>query len=214
MSFFCTLLVACMIFASGLGARAQNKVGETGAGFVRGTVVAMGPDEITIAPRAGGEPLPSPVVVKMAKTWTVALITPTAEKLFAKGTLINVTEVDQPGGVSHALVVDEVDPDIDKKIGAHMGRATADLVPGAMGTLGPVVMVRKTRAGILIEQRLPNGETHRSIAPVGTAWIRNTMSTQSMVKLGSHVSIVARATPDGLMGSRVLVGARGSIPPL
>jgi hypothetical protein len=144
------------------------------------------------------------------------------------GNIVNIVEVDQPDGVSYALFVDYLvsrnqppgaptDPNIPPSTVAE-GRAWSQLPGsdqfGAWGTLGKIISVEKTPKGMLIVQQLPEGP-HRSLVSSDTVMVRNDRSPQSVVKIGENVAVILRKGPDGKpTANRILVGGKGTIPPM
>lgn len=202
----------------------QNATGQTGSYFLRGKVTAIQSDQVTVAPRSGG----TPVTVPLVKGWTATVINPADERIVKVGNIVNIVEVDQPDGVSHALFVDYLasrnappgtsfDSDIPPST-VPEGRAWSQLPGsdqfGAWGTLGKIISVEKTANGMVVVTQLPEG-LHKSLVSSETVMVRNDRSPQSVVKVGENVAVILRKGPEGKpMANRILVGGKGTIPPM
>lgn len=198
----------------------QNPVGQTGGYFLRGRVMAIQPDQITVAPHSGGAPLTVPLV----KGWTVTLISPADDSIVAIGNIVNIVEVDEADGISRALFVDylatrNARPGATTTAPAVTGGRAWSQLPGrdefgAWGTIGRITRVEKTPKGLLVVTEIPDG-AHTSLVPPGTVMVRNDPQDQSRVRVGENVAVILNKGADGKpVARRVLVGANGTIPPM
>ena len=191
----------------------QNITGQTGSYFLRGKVAVIQADQITVVPHTGGVPVSAPLVAG----WTAAYINPADERIVAVGNLVNIVETDQPDGISWALHVDLLAAR-DTPSAIPQGR-TWSQIPGrdefgAWGTLGRIASVEKNERGLLVEIAWPEGR-HRQIIPPGTPMVVNEPGDASIVKPGENVAVILQKGPDGKpFARRVLVGSKGTVPPM
>ncbi len=202
---------------------AQNGVHNVGAWFIRGKVTAISPTSVTLALQNGG----APETIPLRSGWTVGVITPSDESVLAPGHVVNIVEVDWKGDTPRALYVDYFvgrnPPPMPPSSGGPdgvvtKGRNWAQLPGkdefGAWGALGKVLSVNKAPGGLLVVTELSEGP-HTSFVPDGVRKVRNEPGQQSMVTTGVNANVLMRRDTDGKpIGTRILIGANGSAPPM
>ena len=216
-----TFVIATVLAAIPAFAAAQNPTGQTGGYFLRGKVTAFDGHQITVTPYMGG----APVTVPLLEGWTATVINPADKSIVAVGNTVNIVEVDQPDGVSWALFVDYLASRNGAALPAGVPQSTTakgrswSQVPGkdqfgAWGTLGTIVGVEQTDRGLLVKTEIPEGVRKTIVSPE-TVFVRNDRSPQSVVKVGENVAVILHKGADGKpTANRVLVGGKGTIPPM
>jgi hypothetical protein len=215
-------LAMLLVLLASIAVSGQNGVHNVGGYFLRGKVMAIQPDQVTIAPHHGGPA----ETVPLRTGWTVGVITPVDDSVLTVGLVVNIVEVDWKDEIPRALYVDTFPrraPTPPPSSGGTAGVVTKGRnwaqMPGrdefgAWGALGKVLSVQKTADGILVVTELSEGP-HTSLVPPGTPIVRNEPGDQSMVKAGMNAHVLLRKGPDGKpVSARILIGATGGIPPM
>ena len=173
--------------------------------FIRGKVVSLEGDVLTIATREGGV-----AKVKLTPDWGVIEVKPVSPDAIQPGSFIGTTEVDQPGGGGMSLEVHVFPPGVKQGEGHYPW----DLKPGAMMTNGTIDNVVTGVKGREIDVSYPGGKRH-VVLPDNIPIVQFGLGAKSLLVPGAGVFIGAMKTPDGgFITNRVVTGANGVTPPM
>jgi hypothetical protein len=175
---------------------------------VRGTVLSLSGDRLSVKPERGG---PSETVA-LAPSWTVAVMKPVAIDAIRPGSFIGTAEMPTGEGAGRSLEVHVFPPGV--KMGE--GHYDWDLKPGSMmtnGTVGKVVAGKKGSRELDVAY---NGSGLRHITvPAKVPVVQITGGTRDEIKPGVPVFLVARKGADGkLTAGSVSIGEHGARPPM
>jgi len=198
---------AALLLAAG-AAQAQMQTQAPGPTVVRGKVVALSGDELTVKPERGG----AAQKIALAPSWSVAVMKPVAIDAIQPGSFIGTSEMPKADGTGRSLEVHVFPPGVKMGEG-HYGW---DLKPGSMMTNGTVGKVVSGKKGSRELEVAYNGSGLRHITvPAKVPVVQITPGTRELVKPGIPVFMVVRKTPDGAMATgSVSVGENGAKPPM
>ncbi|THD77181.1 MAG: hypothetical protein E7812_14620 [Phenylobacterium sp.] len=196
---------ALLLSAAVAHAQAPAPPGPT---IVRGKVVAMTADSLTVKPEHGG---PNEKIA-LAPTWSVAVMKPVAIDAIQPGSFIGTSEMPNEDGTGRSLEVHVFPPGVKMGEG-HYGW---DLKPGSMmtnGTVGKVVAGKKGSRELDVTY---NNQPPRHITvPAKVPVVQITMGTREALKPGMPVFMVVQKKPDGsLAAGSVSIGENGAKPPM
>lgn len=172
--------------------------------FLRGTVVAAKPTELSIKTREG-----KTETVKLAPDWSVSVTKPITVSDIKSGSFIGTAEMPQKDGTGRALEVHVFPPGV--KIGE--GHYDWGLKKGSMMTNGTVGKITASPKGRSLQVSYPTG-TRSIVVPPNVPVVQIVPGTRDMAKVGARVFIGAMPTPNGLFSNSVQVGANGTAPPM
>lgn len=188
-------------------AQAQMAAQAAAPTVVRGKVTALANDSITVKPDKGALQ-----TVKLAPTWTVAVLKPVAIDAIQPGSFIGTTNMPKGEGQGTSLEVHVFPPGV--KMGE--GHYAWDLKPGSMmtnGTVGKVVAGKKGSRELDVSYS-GSGQRHITV-PSNVPVVQITPGARELVKVGTPVFMVVRKAPDGsLAANSVSVGENGAKPPM
>jgi len=174
---------------------------------VRGKVVALADNVITVKPDAGAAQK-----VTLTPTWTVAVMKPVAIDAIQPGSFIGTANMPKGEGQGTSLEVHVFPPGVKMGEG-HYGW---DLKPGSMmtnGTVGKVVAGKKGSRELDVSYS-GSGTRHLTV-PANVPVVQITGGAREQVKVGTPVFMVARKAPDGSLATNsVSVGENGAKPPM
>lgn len=188
-----------------LAAQAQTPPAPT---VVRGAVVALQDNVLTVKPERGG----APEKITLAPSWSVAVMKPVAIDAIQPGSFIGTTNMPKGDGVGTSLEVHVFPPGVKMGEG-HYGW---DLKPGSMmtnGTVGKVVAGKKGSRELDVAY---NGTGLRHIVvPAKVPVVQITGGAREQIKPGVPVFMVVRKGADGSMAAgSVSIGENGAKPPM
>lgn len=204
-----SIAVLAAAAALGLAAAAQAQSPAPPAPtVVRGQVVSLADNVLTVKPERGG----APEKVALAPTWTVAVMKPVAIDAIQPGSFIGTTEMPKKEGAGRSLEVHVFPPGVKMGEG-HYGW---DLKPGSMMTNGTVGKVISGKRGSRELEVAYNGTGLRHITvPANVPVVQITGGTREQIKPGIPVFMVVRKAPDGsLAAGSVSIGENGAKPPM
>jgi hypothetical protein len=194
---------AAAALSLGAAAQAQQPAAPT---VVRGHVVSLAGDVLTVKPDRGG----ANEKVELAPSWTVAVMKPVAIDAIQPGSFIGTAEMPQKDGTGKSLEVHVFPPGVKMGEG-HYGW---DLKPGSMmtnGTVGTVVAGKK-KGSRQLEVSYSYGKRTITV-PANVPVVMITGGTRAMVKVGAPVFMVVQKGANGqLVAGSVSVGENGSKP--
>jgi hypothetical protein len=196
---------ALLLTASAAAAQAPAAPGPT---VMRGKVVALADDVLTVKPERGG----ADQKVTLAPSWSVAVMKPVAIDAIQPGSFIGTSEMPKGEGQGRSLEVHVFPPGVKMGEG-HYGW---DLKKGSMmtnGTVGKVVAGKKGSRELEVAY---NGQPPRHITvPANVPVVQITMGQRAQLKPGLPVFMVVQKKPDGTMAAgSVSIGENGAKPPM
>jgi hypothetical protein len=190
-----------------LAAAAAVAAAQTTPTRIRGQIVGLDGQTLTIKPRAGGETL----VVKLADNFGVTGVVPMTMVDIAPGKFVGVASLPQPDGSLKAIEV-LIFPDAMR--GSGEGHYPWDLAPQSMMTNANVAEVESVAGGRSMLLRYKDGEK-RVVVPEGAPIVTFVPADRSALLPGAHVLVGAQRQADGtLTAPRVTVGLNGLMPPM
>ncbi|HZZ68009.1 MAG TPA: hypothetical protein VFE18_07530 [Phenylobacterium sp.] len=195
---------AAVLLLAAASAQAQAP----GPTVVRGKVVALSANELTVKAERGG----ADEKIALAPTWSVAVMKPVAIDAIQPGSFIGTSEIPNADGTGRSLEVHVFPPGV--KMGE--GHYAWDLKPGSMmtnGTVGKVVAGKKGSRELDVTY---NNQPARHITvPANVPVVQITMGTREALKPGLPVFMVVQKRPDGtLAAGSVSIGEHGAKPPM
>lgn len=175
---------------------------------VRGSVVSLQDNVLTVKPERGGPP----AKVMLAPNWGVAVTKPVAIDAIQPGSFIGTTNMPRGEGAGRSLEVHVFPPGV--KLGeGHYGW---DLKPGSMMTNGTVGKVVAGKRGSRELDVAYNGSGLRHITvPANVPVVQITGGSREQIKPGVRVFMVVRKGADGsLAAGSVSIGENGAKPPM
>jgi hypothetical protein len=174
---------------------------------VRGKVVALADNVLTVKPERGAEEK-----IALAPTWSVAVMKPVAIDAIQPGSFIGTSEMPKADGTGRSLEVHVFPPGVKMGEG-HYGW---DLKKGSMmtnGTVGKVVAGKKGSRELEVAY---NGQPPRHIiVPANVPVVQITAGAREQLKPGLPVFMVVQKKPDGSMAAgSVSIGENGAKPPM
>ena len=203
---FAALAGAAIVLAAAQAhAQAPTPPGPT---VVRGSVVSLAENVLTVKPEKGG----APEKVTLGPAWTVAVMKPVAIDAIQPGSFIGTTEMPRKDGTGRSLEVHVFPPGVKMGEG-HYGW---DLKPGSMMTNGTVGKVVSGKRGSRELDVAYNGTGLRHITvPAKVPVVQITGGSREQIKPGVPVFLVVRKNPDGSMAAgSVSIGENGAKPPM
>ena len=203
---FAALAGAAIVLAAAQAhAQAPTPPGPT---VVRGSVVSLAENVLTVKPEKGG----APEKVTLGPSWTVAVMKPVAIDAIQPGSFIGTTEMPRKDGTGRSLEVHVFPPGVKMGEG-HYGW---DLKPGSMMTNGTVGKVVSGKRGSRELDVAYNGTGLRHITvPAKVPVVQITGGSREQIKPGVPVFLVVRKNPDGSMAAgSVSIGENGAKPPM
>jgi hypothetical protein len=175
---------------------------------LRGKVVALANDTLTIKPERGGPDQK----VALAPTWSVAVMKPVAIDAIQPGSFIGTSEMPKGEGSGRSLEVHVFPPGVKMGEG-HYGW---DLKKGSMMTNGTVGKVVAGKKGSRELDVVYNNQPARHITvPANVPVVQITMGAREQLKPGLPVFMVVQKKPDGSMAAgSVSIGENGAKPPM
>jgi hypothetical protein len=174
-----------------------------GPTVVRGVVTKLDDASITVKGDKGLQ------TVKLAPSWSVAVMKPVAPDAIQAGSFIGTAEMPQKDGTGKSLEVHVFPPGVKMGEG-HYGW---DLKPGSMmtnGTVGKVVAGKKGSRQLEVSYSYG---TRTITVPAKVPIVQITGGARTMVKPGVPVFMVVQKGADGqLMAGSVSVGENGAKP--
>lgn len=196
---------AAALIVAASSAAAQAPAAPT---VVRGKVVALANDVLTVKPERGGPD----EKVALAPTWSVAVMTPVAIDAIQPGSFIGTSEMPKGEGAGRSLEVHVFPPGVKMGEG-HYGW---DLKKGSMMTNGTVGKVVAGKKGSRELDVVYNHQPARHITvPANVPVVQITMGTRAQLKPGLPVFMVVQKKADGSMtAGSVSIGENGAKPPM
>jgi hypothetical protein len=199
---------AAALSLAATAAYAQAPASPPGPTVLRGKVVALADNVLTVKPERGG----AEAKVTLAPSWTVAVMKPVAIDAIQPGSFIGTSEMPKADGTGRSLEVHVFPPGVKMGEG-HYGW---DLKPGAMMTNGTVGKVVAGKRGSRDLDVVYNGQPPRHITvPAKVPVVQITPGAREMLKPGLPVFMVLQKKPDGtLAAGSVSIGENGAKPPM
>jgi len=173
---------------------------------LRGTITAIDGKTVTIAVRDG-----TTANVKLADTWTVALVVPASMSDIKQGTFVGIASVGTDADRSALEVL--VFPDALK--GTGEGHYDWDLQPKSMMTNATVATVASANDGQSLKLDYKGGGTQTIKVKPGTPIVTFAPGQREDAKVGAKVFVGAQKAADGSMtAGRINVGKDGMMPPM
>jgi len=189
-------------------AAAQMAAAPPAPTVLRGKVVALAGDSLTVKPERGGPDQK----VALAPTWSVAVMKPVAIDAIQAGSFIGTSEMPKGEGQGRSLEVHVFPPGVKMGEG-HYGW---DLKKGSMMTNGTVGKVVAGKKGSRELDVVYNNQPARHITvPANVPVVQITPGSREMLKPGLPVFMVVQKRPDGSMAAgSVSIGENGAKPPM
>jgi len=173
---------------------------------LRGTITAIDGKTVTIAVRDG-----TTANVKLADTWTVALVVPASMSDIKQGTFVGIASVGTDADRSALEVL--VFPDALK--GTGEGHYDWDLQPKSMMTNATVATVASANDGQSLKLDYKGGGTQTIKVKPCTPIVTFAPGQREDAKVGAKVFVGAQKAADGSMtAGRINVGKDGMMPPM
>jgi hypothetical protein len=167
---------------------------------VRGTIVSVEGDSLTVKSRDGSEKK-----IELAKDAQVAVAKKTSLSEIKPGTYVGSTAVKGPDGKLVAREVHTIPPQ------APQGHMPWDTEPGATMTNANLTGVAKATGGEEITLQYKDGE-QKIVVPKGTPVLTFTPGDRSALKPGETIFTMAREQDGKLVSQRVQVSKDGVKP--
>ncbi|HVI23619.1 MAG: hypothetical protein ACJ783_06350 [Myxococcales bacterium] len=167
---------------------------------VRGTIVSLHGDELTVKTKDGSEKK-----IELSKDAQVAVAKKTSLSEIKPGTYVGSTAVKGPDGKLVAREVHTIPPQ------APSGHTPWDSEPGATMTNANLTGVAKSTGGEEITLQYKDGE-QKIVVPKGTPVLTFTPGDRSALKPGETIFTMAREQDGKLMTQRVQVSKDGVKP--
>jgi hypothetical protein len=174
---------------------------------IRGDVVALDGNVLTVRPRDGGR-----ATVKLAESFTVGGLVRASLADAVPGKFVGAAAVAQPDGTLRAVEL-FVFPDSAR--GTGEGHYPWDVQPGSTMTNATIAEVVSAPEGRVLTLRYREGEK-RVLVPESAPVVTSAPADRSALVPGAHVFIyAAQKQPDGTYTApRVTVGLNGLVPPM
>jgi hypothetical protein len=172
---------------------------------VRGTIVALANDTLTLKTDAG-----KTATIQLSQNWRVTVLKPVDVSTIQPGSFIGTAEMPQKDGTGRSLEVHVCPPGVK----AGEGHYGWDSKPGSMMTNGTVGKVTANPKGRELEVSYPNGE-RKIVVPTGVPIVQFTDGDRSQVKPGIPAFLIAPPGKDGTLTSAgIVIGVNGAKPPM
>ena len=194
------IAAAALLAASSAAAQAPPK-------NVRGEVVALAADRISVRPDSGPT-----LDMRLAPEWSVQVMRPLDLERIPAGSFVGAVETPVAGAadVGRAHEVHQFLPGV--RMGE--GRLPWDRPAGATMTSGVIGPVSRTPDGHAFDLSFEGG-AHRILVPAGTPVVLINNEGRENIKVGVKVFILAWPEADGgLRVDAVATGPEGAAPPL
>ncbi|WP_411288707.1 hypothetical protein [Phenylobacterium sp.] len=194
-----SLALAALLMAS--AAQAQPAA----PSVVRGKVASISADTVVVKGERGGSQ-----TVKLAPSWTVAVMKPITPDAIQPGSFIGTAEMPQKDGSGRSLEVHVFPPGVKMGEG-HYGW---DLKKGSMmtnGTVGKVVAGKKGSREL--EVSYSYGKRNITV-PKNVPIVQIAGGARAQIKPGVPVFMVVQKTPTGLATNSISIGENGAKPPM
>lgn len=196
-----TIAMSAIVLVSATAATAQ-----TTPTRLRGTISAIDGNSVTILTREG-----SPVQVKLADNWAVALVVPLTMADIKPGSFVGVASVGADARRTALEVL--VFPDAMK--GSNEGHYPWDLQPESMMTNATVSTVAGAGDERSLKLEYKGGGTQTIEVKPGTPIVTFLPGERADAKVGAKVFVGAAKAADGtLSAGRLNVGKDGLTPPM
>jgi len=180
-------------------------LGQAPPGVVRGTIVSLQGDTLTVKTRGGHSQ-----TIALAKNWNVTVLKPVPVSAIKPGSFIGTAEMPQGSGTGRSLEVHVFPPGVK----AGEGHYPWSLRKGSMMTNGTVGEVTRSPKGRELTVTYPSGERH-IIVPKGIPIVEFTNGERSLVKPGIPAFLIVAKSPSGeLTSAGIAIGEHGAKPPM
>jgi len=174
-------------------------------GVVRGTIVALAGDTLTVRTRGGHTE-----TIALARNWSVTVLKPVPVSAIRPGSFIGTAEMPQGSDTGRSLEVHVFPPGVK----AGEGHYPWSLRKGSMMTNGTVGQVTRSPNGRELTVTYPSGERH-IVVPKGIPIVEFTNGDRSLVKPGIPAFLIVARAPGGeLTSAGIAIGEHGAKPPM